>query len=137
MTPIEQLIERQALRDVVDTFSNLADENRLPEQMPLFTPDATVLTHIGDTVLEMHGTDEILKTFTEFTQSFKQMYHMNGQHTVTFTSDTTASAILYCAVKLQNDTAIQSHSVRYVDEYVKRDGKWLICKRVSYFLMSE
>ena len=43
---IQQLIERQALKDLVDTFSNLADEKRVAEQMPLFTEDAQVTTYM-------------------------------------------------------------------------------------------
>lgn len=47
MTTPNQQAERQALKDLVDTFSNLADEKRVAEQMPLFTEDAQVTTYIG------------------------------------------------------------------------------------------
>ena len=38
------LIEKQALKELVDTFSNLADEKKVAEQMPLFTENAVVNT---------------------------------------------------------------------------------------------
>ncbi|MGX2968057.1 nuclear transport factor 2 family protein [Ursidibacter sp. B-7004-1] len=133
-----QLLDRQALRDLVDTFSNLADEFKIPEQMPLFTQDAVVNTHIGGKlVFEMQGHEEILKTFSDFTAQFSTMYHLNGQHTVSFQNEREASAILYCLVKLANEKEVQTHSVRYLDNYVKQGDKWLICKRVAHFLISE
>jgi hypothetical protein len=42
-TPVRQ--------ELVDTFANLADEKRIADQMPLFTPDAKVQVYMGDTLL--------------------------------------------------------------------------------------
>ncbi len=36
MTPIETLIEKQAIKELVDTFSNLADIKDVAAQGPLF-----------------------------------------------------------------------------------------------------
>ncbi len=44
---LQQIQDRLALKDLVDTFSNLADEKKVAEQMPLFTQDAVVNTYIG------------------------------------------------------------------------------------------
>lgn len=139
MNNLQQLLDRQALRDVVDTFSNLADEWRIHDQVvQLFTPDAIVNTHIGgQLVYEMQGHEQIEQVFSDFTKKFKTMYHINGQHTVTFHSETTASAVLYCLVKLASETEVQTHSVRYLDDFVKQDGKWLISKRIAHFMISE
>ena len=87
-------IERQALKDLVDTFSNLADEKRVADQMPLFTENAQVTTYIGGELFaDMHGRAEIGKVFTDFLAAFHTVYHLNGQHTVTFTGDNSAEAI--------------------------------------------
>lgn len=92
---IQQLIERQALKDLVDTFSNLADEKRVTEQMPLFTEDAQVTTYIGGQLFaDMKGRTEIEQVFSDFLANFHTVYHLNGQHTVTFTGETTADAFL-------------------------------------------
>ncbi len=72
---IQQLIERQALKDLVDTFSNLADEKRVTEQMPLFTEDAQVTTYIGGQLFaDMTGRTEIEQVFNQFSYglSFKR-----------------------------------------------------------------
>ena len=131
-----QLIERQALKDLVDTFSNLADEKRVAEQMPLFTPDAQVNTYIGGKLFaEAKGRVEIEQVFSSFLAQFHSVYHLNGQHTVTFRSETEAEAINYCAVKLVGEQdgkqVLQDHSVRYQDTYVKQNGQWLISQRIA------
>ncbi len=137
-----QLIERQALKDLVDTFSNLADEKRVAEQMALFTPDAQVNTYIGGKLFaQAKGTAEIEQVFSSFLAQFHSVYHLNGQHTVTFRSETEAEAINYCAVKLVGEQdgkqVLQDHSVRYQDTYIKQDGKWLISQRIANFMISE
>lgn len=137
-----QQAERQALKDLVDTFSNLADEKRVAEQMALFTPDAQVNTYIGGKLFaEAKGTAEIEQVFSSFLAQFHSVYHLNGQHTVTFRSETEAEAINYCAVKLGGEQdgkqVLQDHSVRYQDTYIKQDGKWLISQRIANFMISE
>ncbi len=71
MTIPNQQAERQALKDLVDTFSNLADEKRVAEQMPLFTEDAQVTTYIGGKLFaDMKGRAEIEKVFSDFLANF-------------------------------------------------------------------
>lgn len=142
MTIPNQQAERQALKDLVDTFSNLADEKRVAEQMALFTPDAQVNTYIGGKLFaQAKGTAEIEQVFSGFLAQFHSVYHLNGQHTVTFRNETEAEAINYCAVKLVGEQdgkqVLQDHSVRYQDIYIKQGGKWLISQRIANFMISE
>lgn len=65
--------------------------------------------------------EEIEKVFSDFLANFHTVYYLNGQHTITFTSETTTDAIGYCAVKLVGE----------------QDGKWLISKRIANFMISE
>ncbi|HDL1113851.1 TPA: nuclear transport factor 2 family protein [Mannheimia haemolytica] len=139
---LQQIQDRLALKDLVDTFSNLADEKKVAEQMPLFTQDAVVNTSIGGKlVFEMHGVAEIEQVFTTFLTPFHSVYHLNGQHTVTFIDENNATAINYCAVKLvetkEGKEILHDHSVRYADTYVKQEGKWRIAKRIANFMISE
>ena len=139
---LQQIIDRQALKDLVDTFFNLADEKKVAEQMPLFTEDAQVTTYIGGQLFaDMHGKAEIEKVFSDFLAAFHTVYHLNGQHTVTFKDENNAEAINYCAVQLvggQNGKQIlHSHSVRSQDVYRKENGQWLIAKRVADFMVSD
>jgi len=71
---------------------------------------------------------------------FETAYHINGQQTVSIQGDT-ATGTAYCLVVLigrQNNTASKTTmGVRYADEYVRRNGSWLISKRVSNFMWRE
>ncbi|MDO4905815.1 MAG: nuclear transport factor 2 family protein [Lautropia sp.] len=134
--------ERQALKDLVDIFSNLADEKKIAEQMPLFTADAVVNTYIGGKlVFAMTGRDEIEKVFSDFLMPFHHVYHINGQHTVSFIDENNATAVNYCLVKLvetkDGKEVLQEHSVRYADTYIKQGGEWLIKERTANFMISE
>lgn len=134
--------ELQALKDLVDTFSNLADEKKVAEQMPLFTADAEVNTYIGGKLMfEMKGVAEIEKVFADYLAPFHSVYHLNGQHSVSFIDEDNATAINYCLVKLvENKDGKQmllEHSVRYADTYTKENGSWKIKKRIADFMISE
>lgn len=139
---MNELIEKHALKTLVDTFSNLADEKKVAEQMPLFTEDAQVTTYIGGKLFaDMHGRAEIEKVFSDFLSAFHTVYHLNGQHTVTNLGDTQADAITYCQVFLvesrDGKDLLHSHSVRYNDHYEKVGGTWLIKKRIARFMISD
>ena len=50
----EILEAKSALKALVDTFSNLADEKRIPDQMLLLTPDTKVQVYMGDETSGRH-----------------------------------------------------------------------------------
>lgn len=137
---ILELEDKQALRELVDTFSNLSDEKKVNEQMELFTDDAEVVTINGDQTFRLKGKKEIGEAFKNYLALFHTVYHINGQHTAKITGDT-ATGIYYCQVVLigdQNGKNIGNfNGVRYQDEYVKIGQKWLIKKRTSHFMYAE
>lgn len=140
MMTLEQINDKLALKDLVDTFSNLADEKKVSEQMDLFTDDAEVNTYIGgELVFEMKGKKQIEEVFTNFLSSFHTVYHLNGQHTVILHGDK-AEAINYCQVFLvenkESKDIQHAHSVRYQDTYKKVNGIWLISNRIANFMIS-
>jgi uncharacterized protein (TIGR02246 family) len=134
---IQQLEDRAALKALVDTFSVLADRKDVQRQLLLFTEDATVSSISGGrpgSVLTGHK--QIGDAFSAYLATFETVYHINGQQTVTITGDR-ATGVAYCLVVLigvENGKRIKSTSgVIYNDEYVRRDGRWLIAKRTSNF----
>lgn len=99
MTPIETLIEKQAIKELVDTFSNLADIKDVAAQGPLFTEDGHVTTYIGGELFaDLKNRAEIVDVFTDFLANFKRVYHLNGQLTIHSLSDSRAEGINYCHV---------------------------------------
>ncbi len=136
-----ELTNRLELKELVDTFSVLADTKDVVQQVLLFKEDALVTSRIaGQQGNSYQGCQEIGQAFTNYLNLFHTVYHINGQQTVTFTDDTHATGIAYCQVVLIRDAEgkeIQlTQGVRYHDSYEKVDGKWLIAKRESNFMWS-
>ncbi|WP_164701002.1 nuclear transport factor 2 family protein [Modestobacter sp. KNN46-3] len=138
---LEILEAKVALRELVDAFANLADEKRIADQMPLFTPDTKVRVYMGETLLfDISGTQQLEETFTGFTANVKCSFHMNGQQDVEIDGDS-ARGIAYCQVKLVSEEDgqefVTDSSIRYDDEYVRQEGRWMIKTRISHFSIND
>jgi hypothetical protein len=138
---LQDLEARSELKRLVDTFSNLGDEKRIKDQMSLFTPDTKVQVYIGDDlVFDISGVEQLEETFSGFIANVTHLFHMNGQQVVDIDGDS-ATGISYCQVKLVSEEDgkrfITDHSVRYNDEYVLRDGRWLFKTRISHFTIND
>lgn len=131
---ITELENKAALKDLVDTFSILADKKDAQSQTFLFTENALVETYInGALSTKLEGRKQIGETFGNFLSLFKTVYHFNGQHSVTI-NDNKATGILYCLTTLISaDNVKTTFGIHYNDEYVLENGKWLIAKRTSNF----
>ena len=63
----QDIQDRFELKHLVDHFSNLADEKKVAEQMPLFATDAEVITYIGGELFaHAQGHAEIEKIFADY-----------------------------------------------------------------------
>lgn len=136
-----EIAQRLALRELIDTFSNLADEKNVAEQILLFTSDAHInVVMEGKEVFYLNGQQQILDAFSGYLSQFSVVYHINGQQTVTIDGDT-ATGIAYCQVVLikdENGQRIkQTSGVRYHDRYVFQNGQWLISERLSNFMWTD
>lgn len=136
-----EIAQRIALRELVDTFSNLADEKNVAAQIPLFTADAHInVVMDGKEAFDLKGHPQILEAFSGYLAQFSVVYHQNGQQTVTI-NENSASGIAYCQVTLikeENGQRIkQTSGVRYHDRYVFQNGKWLIAERLSHFMWTD
>jgi uncharacterized protein (TIGR02246 family) len=135
---LQQLEDRVALRSLVDTFSNLADAKDVQAQLLLFTEDATFDSYVGgQLVSSLKGRDQIGQAFSGFLAQFDTVYHQNGQQTVELQGDR-ATGVAYSLVVLigmENGKQVRTTSgVTYKDEYIRRDGRWLIARRTSHFV---
>lgn len=87
-------------------------------------------------VSKLSGRKEIGSAFEGFLKSFETVYHFNGQHVVSIQGDR-ATGDLYCMTYLfgkeDGKTVKTTIGVRYKDEYVLENGRWLISRRTSYF----
>jgi tyrosyl-tRNA synthetase len=134
---IQELEDKLALKELVDTFSNLSDVKDVASQILLFREDATVHTFVsGNRVANLKGRKEMENAFAPFLARFETVYHFNGQHTVKLNGDK-ATGVLYCTVTLigmQDGKRMKTTiGVSYNDEYARRNGKWFIANRISNF----
>ena len=138
---IQEISDRLALKNLVDTFSNLADTKEIDKQVLLFTKDAEVTSYQGEELTShLKGRQELAERFKAFLDRFTTVYHINGQQTVQIDGDK-ATGIAYAQVVLVsekdgNKTTLME-GVRYNDEYERKDDKWYICKRTSHFEWSK
>ena len=129
------------LKELVDTFSILADKKDTDAQTFLFTEDAQVYNYDeGKLTTILKGREEIGKAFRDYLALFETIYHINGQETVNIDGDK-ADGISYCQValvRIENGKKVALiRGVYYNDEYTNINGKWLISKRTSNFVWND
>ncbi|MFT3681231.1 MAG: nuclear transport factor 2 family protein [Ferruginibacter sp.] len=139
---ITAIEDRIAIKNLVDTFSVLADVKDIDKQVLLFTENATV-----ESVRDGQPSGNVLKgrrqigdAFRNFLNLFEVVYHINGQQTIALAGNS-ASGISYCQVTLignENGKKMKTtFGIYYHDEYVKQNGRWLISKRRSNFTWTD
>lgn len=95
---LEILEEKEAIREVIDRFSNL--ECDVPAQQALFTKDAHIMVHMGGILaMDIHGSEEMRNQFEGFTKTVKASHHMNGQQVIEI-EGSTATDTHYCRAAL-------------------------------------
>ena len=138
---INEIKDRIAIKNVVDTFSILADVKDIKTQVLLFTENATVESRVnGQPGMTLAGRKQIGDAFGAYLSTFETVYHINGQQSITLKGDK-ATGISYCLVTLigtENGKKMKTTmGVYYNDEFVKEKGHWLISKRTSNFVWQE
>ena len=131
-----------AIRAVVDAYADCADRRDVAGQLALFTEDAELVV-FADTLKpgptqKFRGRAALAPVFDEL-KNYRVTMHFNGQITTRVDGDR-ASAVTYCQVHEltvddktpRNLNAVRNLkivAVRYLDSFIKRDGKWLIRQR--------
>ncbi len=135
---VEEISDRLALKNLVDTFSVLADIKDIDSQVMLFTEDGVVDSYRGEQLMShIVGREQLNERFSGFLSLFDTVYHQNGQQTVNINGDT-ATGTAYCQVVLigknrEGVRTMTTQGVIYKDEYQRVDGRWLIKHRTSNF----
>lgn len=133
--------DKLAIKELVDTFSILADDKNATAQALLFTEDAEVKSYAnGVLTSELKGRAQITEVFGNFLAMFETVYHINGQQVVEI-NENNAKGTAYCQVvligQIEGKKSMLTQGVRYSDEYVKVDGTWLIARRTSNFMWAD
>ena len=140
----EMMAAKMELKELVDTFSNLADVKDAKRQGDLFLPEGVLEFQMGfdGAIQNIEGRDALVQAFSATINPCKAVYHINGQHIVNVNEDMTAAeGTAYCQATLVNEEngkdVITTNYVRYGDVYAKVNGKWYIKRRRTTFLISE
>lgn len=138
---LEILKTKEDLRALIDAYASLGDAKKIAEQMKLFTADTTYKVYMnGIEVANTSGSDKLEQEFNGHAAAVKTYFTLNGQHTVKIEGET-ATGVSFSQLKMVREKDgqdnITDYSVRYDDEYVYQDGKWLIRNRVGHFLIVE
>ncbi|KQS92079.1 MULTISPECIES: nuclear transport factor 2 family protein [Chryseobacterium] len=138
---LEILKTNEDLRKLIDQYAYLSDEWKISEVMDLFIPDMTYNVYMsGNLVGNTSGRENLEKEFNEHASKVKTYFTLNGQHTVNITGET-ATGISYSQIKMVREVegkdVLTDYSVKYDDQYVFQNGKWLIKERIAYFMIVE
>lgn len=141
----KEQVEKAQIKELVDTFSNLADVKDAKSQGDLFLEDGKLEFQLGfdGEINNIEGREVLVDAFANTINPCKAVYHINGQSNVTFTNSslTEATGIAYCTATLVNEVNGKdigtTNYVRYTDDYIKQGGKWYIKKRRTTFITSD
>jgi hypothetical protein len=135
ISPLEAA-DRLAIRELIDAYAHCADRRDAKGQMALFTGDTRFLVFMDATAAEptqeLNGRESLAPVFDDLNQYVATM-HFNGQSTILLDEDR-ATGESYCLahhLKVGQDGqyTMMIASIRYLDELVKQDGRWLFAER--------
>ncbi|MFP3590779.1 nuclear transport factor 2 family protein [Chryseobacterium sp. SIMBA_038] len=132
---------KEELRNLIDDYAYLGDEKKISKVMDLFTPDLSYNVYMnGNLVSSVSGRENMESDFNTHASQVKTYFTLNGQHTVKINADT-ATGISFSQIKMirevEGKDVLTDYSVKYDDQYVYLNGKWLIKERIAYFIILE
>jgi len=137
---LSEIQDRMAIKNIVDTFSILADTKEIDKQVLLFTENGEVESKTNGQTMVLKGRDQLKMAFTGFLANFHTVFHQNGQHTINLMGNK-AEGVSYCRVLLVGKQGGKEMKttfyVIYKDSFVKQNGKWFISHRFSDFVFTE
>ena len=138
---LDELIARQELKALVDSYANESDRNNQDFYVNVFTEDCHVRVYFNNKLgMDLKNVHDLIKAYKGFGAA-KESFHMNGQQYVEFQDFEYATGTCYALAHLVNEKdgkdMLTVHGVRYYDKYVKKDGKWRIAEREQYFVFSD
>lgn len=131
----EEMTDRLMIRELIDAYARCADRRDAAGQMALFTEDTAFFvfmdSRVPDPTYVLRGRDALAPVFADLNQ-YQATTHFNGQSTVSLRGDR-ASGESYCIahhLTVDGDRrTMMVASIRYLDQFVKHDGRWLFSER--------
>jgi hypothetical protein len=131
-----ELVDRLAIRALIETYARCADHRDEEGWMALFTTDAHFAVYMNGRDAkpsqELHPRDKLGSIFAHFTQ-YESTTHFVGQSILFTLSTVRATGEAYV---LAHHIAVNARgrqlnlaSIRYNDTFVKTDNVWLFSER--------
>lgn len=118
---------REEIRDLVVRYGMAVDDRDMETVGSLFTDDA-VFRH-GDDSIVNHGRQEIVDFYTDRLRSYGATYHYPHSHLIELTDTSTGTGVVMAHAELGIEGRTLITALRYYDQYVHDDDRWLFAER--------
>jgi ketosteroid isomerase-like protein len=123
------------IRELVDAYAHCVDRHDTAGQLALFTEDADFVVYAGGgnalPTKRIRGR-VALAPLCDQVNAYQATVHLNGQ-SITRVDGERAWGVTYClAYQVKDDgdaPSLVTTAIRYLDSFVKREGRWLIRQR--------
>jgi hypothetical protein len=128
--------DRVAIRELIDAWAHFADRRMAEQQAALFTADGGYSIYTADPatsqpVESRHGKSRIVAALAVL-EKYVHTTHFNGQSAIVIHGDR-AVGESYCLAhqifEADGERKLQLLSIRYHDDFVRLDGRWLFSER--------
>jgi hypothetical protein len=127
--------DRLALRELFDAYAHCADRRDAEGQKALFTADCRFAVYMSGDGSEptyvLDGREALTPVFADLNR-YEATTHFNGQSTVAIDGDRATGESYTIAHHLFSEDGarkIMVASLRYLDAFVKIDGRWYFAER--------
>jgi ketosteroid isomerase-like protein len=127
--------DRLALRELFDAYAHCADRRDAKGQKALFADDTVFTVYMdgegSEPTYVLRGREALTPVFEDLNR-YEVTTHFNGQSSITLDGDRAAGESYTIAhhVYTEDDTrTIMIASLRYLDSFTKRDGRWYFAER--------
>lgn len=127
---LQHLVDRAAIQDLLVRYAHCVDRRELEAVADCFTPDAAYSGSLGEGTIK-----EALIALRDRMLRYDSTMHLLGNQLIEIDGDRAHSetyAIAHHRINDGGDLRILAVGVRYDDDLVRRDGRWLICRRVVH-----
>ncbi|MBI4299677.1 MAG: nuclear transport factor 2 family protein [Chloroflexi bacterium] len=126
---IQELFDRAAIHDVIMRYCHGIDQRDMDLVRSCYIPDA----YDDHGRFKGTGIDNIIAFFVAALKPYSATMHFIGNELIEVhgdTADSEAYCVAYHRTVNGEETRDIAVGLRYVDKFVRRDGRWLIAERV-------
>jgi hypothetical protein len=135
----EEVADRLAIRELIESYARCADRRDAKGQMSLFTPDThfVVFMNAKDPApsQELHSREALAPVFADLNRYAATM-HLLGQTTILSLTRDRGTGETYCMphhLTIDGQTRrLMIAALRYSDTFVKMEGAWVFEERRLY-----